>query len=234
MKKRLLVLIGIALSIQTAQADLGGLFKKAKETAGQVKSLAEQAKALVEPSKEYKAGSSKGEKGFTPISIEVKNKGEDIWVAVRTGDSFATAVTKVAAGTTQPFEVSIVAPYDILVWTREPASKDDTSAKVYSFAANETAYVTADKGGSLRPQTGPAEGRLKKTDTGLSLSRNVTKIVAGSYITSPKVVTEEKPQPAVVTKALETAKPAPVSAPESSAVRDTNVPVAPPMPSARS
>lgn len=170
MNKSLLLLVAAALSFQSAYG-LGGLFQKAKETVA-------GAKALIDKPKEYQAGARPGDKQFTPTSIEIKNKGQDrIWVAIKTGAVFyqqgGKDVTQVAPGMTQAFTADISQPYEVFVWTSEPASSAVAPTKHYKINANETGYLTADPGGSLRPQTGPLEGRLGKTDTGLSLARNV-------------------------------------------------------------
>lgn len=170
MNKSLLLLAVAASSVQLAQAGLTDLFKKAKETVSQVTSLAGQPK-------EYQKGANANDKLLTPISVEIKNKGDVIWVAIKTGGSFyqlkGKHITKISAGATQGFTADIDQPYEIFIWTSEPASTEVAPTKKYSIPANETAYVTADEGGVLRPQTGPLEGRLKKTDTGLSFSKNV-------------------------------------------------------------
>lgn len=173
---KLLVLLAVAASsVQLAQAGVMDIFKRAKET---VQSVA----TLGAPAREYQKDADPKDKAFTPTSVEVKNKGDVIWVAVKSDGSFyqlnGKEITKISAGTTQGFEADISKPYEILVWTSEPASTAIAPTKTYKIAANETAYVTADPGGLLRQQSGPFEGGLKKTDTGKSLSKNVRRLIA--------------------------------------------------------
>ncbi len=247
MNKLILLLAGAALSISSAQAGIGDLFKQVKDTALKAKDLATQAKTLTESAKVYKPGAAKGDKQFTPVSIEIKNKGNDIWVAIKTDESFYTQdnkeITKVAAGKTQPFEAPIDKPYEIFVWTSEPASTETTPTKLYKLNADETGYLTADPGGILRPQTGPAKGKLDKTDTGLSTLRNARTVTALAITVKAPPAPVAKPAPAAQPAPKKAATPpAPVARPvpavppakpiaAAQPAQKTSIPVPPPMPS---
>jgi len=183
-----------ALALATAQAGVKDLYQKAQDLFKQAKSLPEnpsgfgdvqkkgkelfdQGKKLFDKAKEYKPGVDINDKNYTPYSVEVKNTMQDIWIAIetaqgrfRTNDD--TTYLHIPLGTTKAFTADISSPYELLVWTSQPV-EDSPAAKRYKVNANETAYVAVDAGGALRPQKGPLEGKLKKTDSGLSLAQNV-------------------------------------------------------------
>lgn len=227
MKKLLVLLAASALVVQSTQCGLGGLLQKAKE-------VAQQAKTLTETTKVYKANAATNDKQFTPISIEIRSKPESIkgWVAVRINDTFYThkgnTITEIKPGKSEQFAVVIDQPYDIFVWKNQPSSTDTKADFRYRFNAEQTAYVNIDPNGSLRPQTGPAKGALKKTDSGFSLENNIKTMVpvavdipkavepkqaptAPIPSPTPKPTTVKAPEPTVVAKAPEGVKTQPTS-----------------------
>ncbi len=163
--KKILLLILAGLSVGCIRADLAGLFKKAKE-------VVTEAAPIVGKAKVYPTD--------TKISFEVKNKSNKIvHVAIKSDGTFVeergSAVFSVHAGTTKGLTVDINKKTEISVWrTAQPGSASETAEMTYSVPTGKTLYFTWD-GSILRPQTGPAGGKLGKTDTGMSIKNNVSK-----------------------------------------------------------
>jgi hypothetical protein len=114
----------------------------------------------------------------TKISFEMKNKStQPVSFKVKSGDTFIkeneAELFTVPAGKTKGLSVDIEKMSEIDVWTTGDPKTDNPAMK-FSLPKGKTAYLTWD-GSTLRPQTGPAMGKLGKTDTGMSLSKNVTK-----------------------------------------------------------
>lgn len=127
--------------------------------------------------------------------VEIVNKAIDpIWVIVKNGDSY-TRLTEVAGTskgtrTTVRWNTDISKPTLLAFWYRHPLREpvftksgllgltgkemfDPISDKLYTFTPNKTVYVTWDDKKVLRPETGPLKGWAGKTDSNLSLSKNV-------------------------------------------------------------
>lgn len=129
----------------------------------------------------------------TKVGVEIVNKDtKPIWVLVTNGND-VTRLTEVAGATgflitrTRPtvdWEVNIDKPTEIKVWLKKPQKKfflgietgsfEPEADQIYRFPQGKTMYLTWDEKKKLRPQTGPAGGKFNKTDSNLSLAKNVT------------------------------------------------------------
>lgn len=136
----------------------------------------------------------------TKIAVEVKNKDTNsIWVVVKDGKHLyrleelpgATGILITRKNPTKQWDVNnLDEPTLIGVWLKKPAGQvtptkegilgltgqetfEPRPDRLYTFTKGKTMYLTWDEKKELRPQTGPASGKLNVTDTGLSLAKNV-------------------------------------------------------------
>lgn len=237
-KKLTLVLALAVLSPMALRAGLAGLAGKLKKTLEEVKEgkqadLAKIMKSAQEITKDVAALAAKAKvyPDDTKVSFEVKNKSVGR-IGVTIDDSYGqrysqegVSIFQAKPDKTLSLEPPITAGFVITVTTKDRSFK-------YKTPAGKTAYLTWD-GTTLRPQTGPAGGALNKTDTGLSLGKNVT----------PRDVVEMEfeevtPSPELTAAIEKTKLPPPMPAQEPTQVapelqeRVKKAPLPPPMPGA--
>jgi len=160
--KRVIALGLLVLGATQLRADLTDYGNK-------VKALYEQGKVYAEPAKVYPT--------TTQTSVEIKNKSGDITVSFLVDGVKYTRNDKdtfhVPSQNHKGFTLDIAKPIQVQILTKGASPLPDGPAIRYNLKPGKTGYVTWD-GQKLRPQTGPAMGRLGKTDTGLTLANNVS------------------------------------------------------------
>lgn len=134
----------------------------------------------------------------TPYGVEVVNKDKNsIWVVVKEGDKLYDTVEIPGAtggllGKTPTYRwdvLDINKPIFIGVYLTKPAGKVSSTTtgvlgfgqqtfnprpdQFYKFTPGKTIYLTWDEKKQFRPETGPLGGKFSKTDSNLSLSKNV-------------------------------------------------------------
>lgn len=160
MKKLLTLGLVVGLGAQL-QADFTDLFKKAGDVFTEVKTV-------VDAPKVYPT--------TTNVSVEVKNKADEITVVFLEGGMKYWRLGKdkfvIPAGKTEQFSLDISKPLEVQVWRKGSNPEKSFPDLIYKLKQGRTAYMTWD-GVQLRPQTGLAKGILGKTDSGLSLTKNI-------------------------------------------------------------
>ncbi len=130
------------------------------------------------------------------IGLELINKSKrPIWIVARNGEELSRPL-KVNAITPKyrqgiRLKLDISKPTQLAVWYSDPGTVEYKKTKLlglggkpsfvpapnklYTFTKNKTLYLTWDEANYARPQSGPKIAFGKKTDSNLSLKRNVKK-----------------------------------------------------------
>jgi hypothetical protein len=118
----------------------------------------------------------------TNIAFELRNKSSNqIWSAVRNGSDLSP-VKQINPRDFWQLAIDPKFPTNVIIWYTNPGlitgkvvpfTLSPRPDKVYGFTSDKTMYVTWDDKRNLRPQTGPLAGITGKTDSNLSLARNV-------------------------------------------------------------
>ena len=180
MKKYIFFSAVIALSVHGLRADLAGIFEKVKKTGAEIqkkdvgaafegaKGIFSDVAPLLRKAKVYP--------DTTKTSVEILNKGGEIYVSFTSGGTVVKegdeSVFMIPPAKTRPFSMDINQATEIRIWKSKPTSPEATTDLRYTTPPGKTVYVTW-RDNKLRPQTGPGKGKLGKTNTGLSLGKNV-------------------------------------------------------------
>lgn len=142
----------------------------------------------------------------TGVGIELLNKsGKKLWIAIANGGSFGDYDASLNA---QPlkekssfgFQTNINKHSMLAIWDKDPGaisvsrnimskgtwSFSPAPKAVYEIAPGKTIYLSIYSDLSVKPQSGPKNGSLGKTRSGLSLSDNISKLEKDKYITKIK------------------------------------------------